>query len=75
MDVTHLTLSGHKYDVQHMVDIFSKWSLAIITTADAKGTLDCLSQWQSMFGRLPTYLVTDTGPEYANAEVATYCQE
>ena len=40
LDVTHVKLGGRTYDLQHMVDLFSKYSLTVLVSgSDAKGTL------------------------------------
>lgn len=72
LDTVEMTINGQKRKVLHGIDIFSRFSLAILSGSTGSDTVKFLNLWTFISGRAPKVLVTDFGSEFENASVRAW---
>ena len=72
VDVLFIKFQGVTHAVLHLVDGFSRWSLAVTKENDSASSDDvirALDTWTSLFGASPSSIFTDNGTEFVNEHI------
>lgn len=74
IDSVDIVIKGETRSVLHMMDVYSRFSMAIVGSHDEETTVKGLILWSQVFGKTPNILVADFGSEFENDTVRSFCR-